>query len=345
MTKPLLTETPETEPTGTEPNRPIRWGILATGGIAHAFTEDLVTNGHHVQAVGSRSPGAADAFAAEFGIPTAHASYEALVADTDVDVVYVATPHPFHAAAARLALNAGKHVLVEKAFTMNAREAREIVDLAARQNLLVMEAMWARFLPHMVRIREIVAAGTLGEVHTLIADHSQNLPSDPAHRLNALELGGGALLDLGVYPISFASSLFGSPTTILATATFKPTGADAHVATIFRYPSGAIASTLSVSDSVGPNTAVIIGTLGRIEIDAVWYAPTTFRVYAAGELVETFVTGELNGQGLYFEAREVEQLIRAGELSSTVMPAEESVAIMETLDAVRAQIGLRYPGE
>jgi len=305
-----------------------------------------VKNGHRVQAVGSRSPGAADAFAAEFGIPTAHSSYEALVSDPQVDVVYVATPHSFHAANARLALEAGKHVLIEKAFTMNAREAREIVDLAASSNLLVMEAMWTRFLPHMVRIREIVAAGTLGEVHTLVADHCQNLPADPAHRLNALELGGGALLDLGVYPISFASSLFGVPQTILASATFKPTGADAHVATVFRYASGAMASILTASDSVGPNTAVILGTLGRIEIDAVWYSSTSFRRYsAANELVETFVTAELSGRGLYFEALEVERLIRAGEVSSSVMPAEESVAIMQSLDAVRAEIGLRYPGE
>ena len=303
-------------------------------------------NGHTVQAVGSRSPGAADAFAAEFGIPTAHSSYEALVADPQVDVVYVATPHPFHAANARLALEAGKHVLVEKAFTLNAREAREIVDLGASRNLLVLEAMWTRFLPHMVRIREILAAGTLGDVHTLMADHCQNLPADPEHRLNALELGGGALLDLGVYPISFASSLFGVPETIFATATFKATGADAHVTTVFRYPGGALASTTSVSDSLGPNTAVIVGTGGRIEIDAVWYAPTTFRLYSAtGDLLETFVTGELNGRGMYFEAEEAERLIRADLVSSAVMPVTESITIMETLDAVRAQIGLRYSGE
>ncbi|MFC5930843.1 gfo/Idh/MocA family oxidoreductase [Cryobacterium melibiosiphilum] len=332
----------------TEPNSStqIRWGILATGGIAHAFTDDLVKNGHTVQAVGSRTPGAAAAFADEFGIPTAHASYEALVADPQVDVVYVATPHPFHEANARLALNAGKHVLIEKPFALNAQQARAIVDLATGRNLLVMEAMWTRFLPHMVRIREILAAGTIGEVHTLIADHCQSLPADPGHRLNALELGGGALLDLGIYPLSFASSLFGVPESILATATFKPTGADAHVATLFRYPGGAIASTVSVSDSVGPNTAVIIGSLGRIEIDAVWYSPTTFRVYSAtGDLLETFVTGELTGRGMYCEAQEIERLIRAGSVSSVVMPPEESVTIMQGLDAVRAQIGLRYPGE
>jgi len=324
----------------------IRWGILATGGIAHAFTADLVSGGFRVQAVGSRSQESADAFAAEFGIPTAHASYEALVADPDVDIVYVSTPHPFHAANAALALNAGKHVLIEKPIALNAREAREIVDLGASRNLLVQEAMWTRFLPHMVRIREILAAGTLGEVHTLIADHTQALPADPAHRLNSLALGGGALLDLGIYPLSFAFALFGRPETVLASATFKATGVDAQVATIFRYPGGQIATTLSASDTKGPTTATILGTAGRIDIDGIWYAPTTFRVYnTADEVVETFAAAPLTGRGMYFEAAEAERLIRAGKTTGEVLSGDESVAVMETLDAVRAQIGLRYPGE
>jgi predicted dehydrogenase len=323
----------------------LRWGILATGGIAHAFANDLVVNGFTVQAVGSRSQASADEFAARFGIPNAHASYEALVEDPEVDIIYVSTPHPFHAANAALALNAGKHVLIEKPITLNAREAREIMDLAASKNLLALEAMWTRFLPHMVRLREILAAGSLGDVHTLIADHTQDLPDDPAHRINALELGGGALLDLGIYPISFASALFGRPETVLASASFKDTGADAQVATIFRYPGGQIASTLSASDTQGPNRANILGTEGRIEIDAVWYTPTTFRHYdASGEVVETF-TAEVTGRGMHFQAAEAEQLVVAGKTSSDILPGEESVAIMETLDEIRRQIGLRYAGE
>lgn len=322
-----------------------RWGILATGGIAHMFTHDLTLNGFRVQAVGSRSQATADAFAAEFGIGTAHASYEALVNDPEVDIVYVSTPHPFHAENAKLALNAGKHVLIEKPIALNAREAREIVDLAASKNLLVLEAMWTRFLPHMARIREILAAGTLGLVHTLIADHTQDLPDDAAHRINSLALGGGALLDLGIYPLSFASALFGRPETILATATFKETGADGQVATMFRYPGGQIASTLSASDTKGPNRATILGTEGRIEIDEVWYTPTTIRVLdSASKVIESFVA-DVAGRGMHFQAAEAEQLIAAGRISSEILPAEESVAIMETLDSIRAQIGLRYPGE
>ncbi|MEL4320120.1 Gfo/Idh/MocA family oxidoreductase [Leifsonia sp. YIM 134122] len=323
----------------------LRWGILATGGIAHAMANDLVLNGFTVQAVGSRSQEAADAFAAEFGIPNAHSSYAALVADPEVDVIYVSTPHPFHAEHASLALEAGKHVLVEKPFTLNAAEARQVVDLANEKGLVVLEAMWTRWLPHMVRVREIIAAGTLGEVHTLIADHTQDLPDDPGHRLNALELGGGALLDLGIYPISFASDLFGSPETIQASATFKDTGADAQVATIFRYAGGQIATTLSASDTRGRNIATILGTDGRIDIDSVWYTPTSFRAYdAEGAEIESF-SSDVTGRGMQFQAAELERLAAAGATSGDILPTEETVAVLETLDTIRAQIGLRYPGE
>ena len=167
----------------------VRWGILATGWIAEQFVKDLNLHGHQVTAVGSRSQSSADRFAAEFGIPTAHGSYEALCADPNVDAIYVATPHPMHARNAKLALSHGKHVLIEKAFTVNAREAQEIVDLGASKGLVVLEAMWTRFLPHMLRIREIVRSGVLGEIRSVVADHTQDLPDDPAHRLNALELG------------------------------------------------------------------------------------------------------------------------------------------------------------
>jgi predicted dehydrogenase len=323
----------------------LRWGILATGGIAHAFTNDLKQTGFTVQAVGSRSQAAADAFAAEFDIPNAHASYEALAADPEVDVVYVSTPHPFHAAAARLVLDAGKHVLVEKPFTLNAPEAQEIADLAASNGLLALEAMWTRYLPHMVRIREIIAEGTLGDVRSLIVDHTQRLPEDPEHRINALELGGGALLDLGIYPVSFAWDLFGAPLTIQSTATFKATGADAQVASIFGYEGGRMASMISASDTRGPNTAVVLGTLARIDIDDVWYTPTTFRVVDAdGAILDEF-RSEVTGRGMHFQAEAVERLVAEGNLRGDLLSIDESVAIMGTLDAIRDEIGLRYPGE
>src|ERR1700712_402803 len=171
----------------------LRWGILGTGFIASEFTQDLLATGMTITAVGSRSQESADAYAAKYGIPTAHSSYEALAADPNVDAIYISTPHPFHYDNAKLVLGAGKHALVEKAFTLNAREAREVVDLATEKNLVVLEAMWTRWLPHMVRVREIIAAGTLGDVRTVIADHNQHLPSDPTHRILNPDLGGGAL--------------------------------------------------------------------------------------------------------------------------------------------------------
>ena len=325
----------------TEP----RWGILATGWIAELFVKDLILTGHAVTAVGSRTQASADRFAKAFGIGTAHGSYEALAADPNVDIIYIATPHPQHAAPAKMALNAGKHILVEKAFTINAAEAAEIVDLAAAKNLVVLEAMWTRFLPHMRRIRAIIAAGTIGEVRSITADHRQKLPDDPKHRLNALELGGGALLDLGIYPISFTWDILGKPDAIYASATFRDTGVDTQVATIFHYASGAIATTVSSLDSAGPNRASVVGTKGRIEIDRVWYSPTTFRVYDSNNsLIETF-DGTVEGRGMQFQADEVERLIAAGLTAGEILPPSQSVAIMRTLDEVRAQIGLRYPGE
>jgi predicted dehydrogenase len=323
----------------------LRWGILGTGGIARQFTRDLLFTGHPVAAVGSRTRENAERFAALFEIGAAHGSYESLVADPSVDIVYVATPHPWHYPNATLALNAGKHVLVEKPFTLNAAQARRLVALAADRRLLVLEAMWTRWLPHMVRLREILAAGTIGEIRSMSADHTQLLPSDPGHRLNALELGGGALLDLGVYPVSFASELFGAPQSIQATATFKDTGADAQVATMFGYAGGQIATTYSASTTRGPNVAAVLGTDGRIEIDSVWYTATGLRVYdGAGTLIQD-VRPAVEGRGMQFQAAEAERLVSEGRIASDVLPPAEIVAIMATLDQIREQIGLRYPNE
>jgi predicted dehydrogenase len=323
----------------------LRWGILATGWIADLFVKDLQLAGHTVTAVGSRTQAGADSFAGRFGIPHAHGSYQALVDDPEVDVVYVATPNPLHANDALMALNAGKHVLIEKPFTINAEEARRVVDLAASRNLVVMEAMWTRFLPHMVRIRQIIASGVLGTIYSVVADHTRDLPTDPSHRLNALELGGGALLDLGIYPISFAWNVLGKPTEVTAMARIKDTGVDAEIATVFRHAGGALSTTLSTLDNVGPNVATILGTQARIEIATVWYMPTSFRVIDRTETVIEDYNFPVEGRGMQYQAAEMEQLITTGTLSSQIMPAEQSVAIMEVLDTLRAQIGLRYPSE
>ncbi|MFE1663978.1 Gfo/Idh/MocA family protein [Microbacterium sp. P02] len=323
----------------------LRWGILATGGIAHAFTRDLKTAGLDVVAVGSRRAEAAEGFAAEFGIPRAHGSYEELAADPDVDIVYVATPHPSHAENALLLLEHGKHVLVEKPFTLNRAEAESIRAAAEERGLLVMEAMWTRYLPHMRRIREIIAAGTLGEIRTVFADHTQKISSDPTHRLNALELGGGALLDLGIYPVSFMWDILGAPTTVGATARLAETGADTEVATIFSHASGAVSTTISSSRGAGPNTAHIVGTDARIDIDRVWYSATSFRVTTPdGEVLEEFAS-HVDGRGMQYQALEAERIISEGRRDSDILPLAQSVQIMGTLDDIRAAIGVTYPGE
>lgn len=324
----------------------LRWGILATGWIADLFVQDLLDNDMEVTAVGSRSIETAVAFATKHGIPRSHGSYEALAADPEVDVVYIATPHPFHASAAELCIAEGKHVLVEKSFTLTGAEARRLLALSREHDVVVLEAMWTRFLPHMVRLREALASGIIGEIRTLVATHTQDLPDDPNHRLNALELGGGALLDLGIYPISFAFDILGHPTEVLASGRLKATGADAEVSTIFRYASGACALTVSASDAPGSNRAEINGTEGHVEIDGVWYTPTGFRIYnSEKKLLEEFKPATMKGRGMHFQAVELERLVAAGERVSPILPLEQSVAIMETLDDIRRQIGVVYPGE
>jgi len=323
----------------------VGWGILATGGIAHAFTRDLLAHGHRVAAVGSRSPESAGRFAEEFTVPRAHGSYEELLADPDVDVVYVATPHIMHAANALAALGNGKHVLVEKAFTVNAAQARTVVETARDQGLLVMEAMWTRFLPHMAFLRSVVASGRIGTVRSLHADHTQRLSSDPAHRLNDPQLAGGALLDLGVYPLSFAHDILGVPIEITGRATLKATGVDASVTTILRHADDAVSTSFSSSETRGPNRAVVLGTDGRIDIDPVWYAPAVVTVRdAEGAVLERF-DSPVSGRGMQYEAAEVERLLAAGATASPLMPPEDSVAVMATMDEIRHAIGVRYPDE
>ena len=323
----------------------LRWGILGTGGIAHMQTNDLLKNGFTVAAVGSRTLESARAFADEFGIPAAHGSYAELVADPDVDVIYVSTPHPFHAENALLALEAGKHVLIEKPFTLTGPEARRVVDAATAKNLVVLEAMWTRFLPHMIRIREVIAEGLIGEVRTVIAEHDRLLPTDPDHRINNLALGGGALLDLAIYPISFAFDILGTPETVFAAAPLTDTGVDRQDAIVFTYGDGQQAMLHASLDTLGPNFAIVYGTAGRIEVDPVWYSPTSFTVYDSdNEVIERF-DQKVDERGMQFQAWELERLVREGRIAGEVLPPEQSVTIMETLDQIREQIGLGYPQE
>jgi predicted dehydrogenase len=318
-------------------NSPVRWGILGTGGIARTFVTDLrLTDSGAAVAVGSRGQGSADRFADEFGISNRHASYESLVADPDVDVIYVATPHPLHHANAILALRAGKHVLVEKPFTMNAGEAREIVEVARERGLFAMEAMWTRFLPHIGVIRDWLAQGVLGDVVTVTADHGQWFAEDAGFRLFAPELGGGALLDLGVYPVSFASMVLGPPSRILAMIDPAFTGVDGQTSMLFGYDNGAQAVLTCTLRAKSPTRAAIVGTDARIELEGDFYAPTTMTLIRRdGE--PTVIESSHAGRGLRHQADEVARRLAAGDTESPLMPLDETVSIMATMDAVLAQ--------
>src|SRR6476469_1897431 len=256
---------------------PLRWGLIGTGGIAETFAADLsFTESGRVTAVGSRTMDSANRFADRFDIPNRHASYEALVADPDVDVVYVATPHPMHHPNTLLALQAGKPALVEKAFTMTAAEAEDLVATARAEGLFLMEAMWTRFLPHIAEIRRLLAEGALGDIVTVIADHGQWFEPDPEFRLFAPELGGGALLDLGVYPVSFASMILGEPDRIVTLIDPAFTGVDGQTSMLFGYASGAQAVLTCTLSAKSATRAAIVGSDARIEIEGEFYAPTSF---------------------------------------------------------------------
>ena len=316
---------------------PVRWGILGTGGIAGSFASDLrLTDSGVAVAVGSRSQAAADRFADSYGIASRHDSYQALVDDPDVDVIYVATPHPMHRDNAILALRAGKHVLVEKPFTMNAAEAREVVAVARERGLFAMEAMWTRFLPHVGVIREWLGKGLLGDLVTVTADHGQWFAEDPGFRLFAPELGGGALLDLGVYPVSFASMVLGPPSRIVSISDPAFTGVDAQTSMLFGYEGGAQAVLTCTLRAKSPTRASIVGTDAMIELDGDFYAPTAVTlVPRQGKPTRVVSTHE--GRGLRHQADEVARRLAAHETESPLMPLDETISIMGTMDTVLAQ--------
>ena len=321
----------------------VRWGVIGTGGIATDFAHEVaMLDDATIVAVGSRTQESADRYATEHSIGHAHSSYADLVADDDVEVVYVATPHPGHHDAAMLAIEAGKSVLVEKAFTMNAAEAQSLVSAARSRGVFLMEAMWTRFLPRIVRIRELVAQGAVGQVTQVMADHGQWFPHNPAHRLFDPALGGGALLDLGVYPVSFASMVLGTPTSVTAISEPAFTGVDATTSILLTHTGGAHAVLTCTSTAVAPTRGAIVGTEGLIEIPGAFYAAPSFRLTrrdGADEVSEE----PMVGKGLRYEIAEVGRCLREGRLESPSMPLDETVAIMATMDEVRRQIGLTYP--
>lgn len=321
----------------------VRWGIAATGGIARKFAKDL----EHVPdaqlvAVGSRSRESAMSFGATYGALHRHGSYEDLAADPDVDVVYVATPQSRHREDTLLFLEAGKSVLCEKPFAMTAAEAAEMAAAARSRGLFLMEGMWSRFLPAWAELRSQVAAGAIGEVRLVSASFGFRMGVDPRHRLFDLALGGGALLDLGVYPITLASMLLGRPSQITALAHLGETGVDEQTGIVLGFESGALAMLSAAIRTNLPIVAQVAGTEGAITVPPVFHMASAIEL--SGPQGDQRIECPITGNGLHYQALEVGRCLRAGLRESEVMPLDESVAVMETLDRVRERIGLRFPG-
>lgn len=323
---------------------PVRWGILGPGWIAEQFAATVHQNTRsRVTAVGSRSAVRAATFARQFNVERSYDSYEALVADPELDSVYIASPHSEHHAHALMSVRAGKPTLVEKAFTQNAAQAAEVIEAARAAGVPLLEAMWTRFLPHVDVIRQLLADQVLGETVTVIADHGQHFQVSPQHRLLNADLAGGALLDLGVYPVSFASFVLGTPDDVVALGNLTSTGVDAQVSALVR--TGAAHALVSTTLSARtPTTATISGTVARIEVPGEFYAPAGIRVVHRDRR-------ELLGgpwplphhAGLAYQAAHFAELVTDGRGESPLMPLDETLAIMQTMDQIRAQIGLRYP--
>jgi predicted dehydrogenase len=336
-------------------DRPVRWGILATGGIAGSVVAELALLGEcEVTAVGSRRQDSADAFAREHGIPTAYGDYRRLVEDPDVDVVYVATPHALHREHVEMALHAGKAVLCEKAFTLTASETEHLVGLARERGLFLMEAMWMRCHPVVRRLRQLVGSGALGEVRQVRADLGFVVDRPLTDRLLDPALGGGALLDMGVYPLTFASLFLGEPSRISAVATLSPAGVDLDVAVGLGYDSGAVAAVTATMTAWCPRTGSIATDRGRVDLPGPFHHPSgvIWTPYESGERTGSAEPGrpqpieeEVIGRGYTHEALEVVRCLRSGETESPLVPLDDTLALMRQMDAIRAQVGVHYEAD
>jgi predicted dehydrogenase len=325
---------------------PTNWGILGTGTIAHLVAEDLaLLPNAELTAVGSRAQERADAFGDTFDVPHRHGSYEALVANPDLDVVHVASPHSAHLEHATMALEAGCAVLCEKPLALNAEQAERLIATARRRDQFLMEAMWTRFLPVMDDVRRLVHdEQALGDVHLLQADIGVAQSFDPTHRLFDPALGGGALLDLGVYPLAFAFDLFGPPDTVTSSAVIGETGIDEQCAAVFRYDDGTQAVWHASVRADAGRTCVLAGTGGRLRGTRAWWKGAPFELTRDDGTAETWAR-PYEGNGYQFEAAHVMHCLRAGRTESPRMPLDESRALLETMDALRNEWGVTYPQE
>ncbi len=321
-----------------------RWGVAGPGGIATRFAEamTLVDDGRIV-AVGSRSIERARAFADRFEVEAGFGSYEQLAAAPDIDAVYVATPHAGHQSLVELFLSAGKHVLCEKPLSLNARQTRSMVGSARHAGMFLMEAIWTRFLPSYQLLHNLISEDEIGTPLLVEADFGFRAPIDPEHRLFDRQLGGGALLDLGIYPLQLCSSVLGAPDSLRATGTVGATGVDEIVAATLHHPNGSI-GVIKAALRIGMScTARISGTDGWIDLPAFMHDPRHIRV--SGRSGDRTIETDYEGDGLRFEIAEVHRCLRAGLLESPAMPLDETVALSERMDRIRADIGVVYPAD
>jgi predicted dehydrogenase len=318
----------------------VRWGIAGTGRIAHLLAPDFAHVPHaELVAVGSRAQARAEAFAAQHGVARAHGSYAALVADPEVDAIYIATPHPQHHAIALAALDAGRAVLVEKAFTATLAGAQEVVSRARERDVFAMEAMWTRFQPAVVRLRGLVAEGAIGDLVSVQADLGIDRAFDPSDRLFAAALGGGALLDLGVYVVSFAQMLLGAPGTVAVVGGREPNGVEASASLLLGFEDGRSATLTTTLHAPLPGAARVFGTRGHLELPPRFHHPTRLVLHRAGHQPETFAPPRI-GAGYAHELIEVTEALLAGRTESAVMPLNDTLAVMAVLDEAAAQLGV-----
>lgn len=322
----------------------IKWGILGPGTIAHKFARGLdVLPEAELFAVGSRSEERARKFAEKYNFQKSYGSYESLVADPEIDVIYVSTPHTFHKKHSILALEAGKSVLCEKPFAINAHEVKEMINCARENEVFLMEAMWTRFLPVINKVQEWITDGRIGEVRQLRGDFGFRTEINPQARLFNPELGGGALLDVGIYTVSFASLIFGQqPQKIKSMSHKGKTGVDEQTAITFKYDQGQLAQLSCAIRTSTPEEVLITGTEGMIKIPKFWHAKKA-TLYTEDNQQKVEIP--LRASGYNYEAQEVINCLKKGKMESNILPLDESLAIMETMDQIRQQIDLQYPGE
>ena len=312
----------------------VRWGFLGAGGIAPVVAADFQVAGLHIQAVATRDIARTNTFADQFAIPNRHASYEDLVNDPEVDAIYVSTIHPLHVVHGLLAIEAGKHVLIEKPIALTASDAQKLSDAGARKNVLVMEAMWTRFLPSMQAALSAVKGGEIGTPKYAYADFSVLIPPEKAPRLWNREQGGGAHYDLGIYPVSFAVSILGIPDSVEGKSVMTDTGVDAATAATLFYNSGALANINSSMTTVGSISAAVHGTSGRVAIDTPFFEQTSFHIYDNDRKLIRSYSDKIDGRGMQYQAIHFEECLAKGLIESPIMSMRESVQIMEVMESI-----------